>query len=185
MDEIKNPFYSTFIREKNILEGYDVYEERKLSDLKGYFEDENERFKMEQKENKIIYRVYKKNVPLHEGELLHCETIIEPGNVNGEFFMTKGHYHVNEKCAEIYYGQKGKGLLVLQNGSEFKCIEMNPDTIAYIPAGWGHRTINVSSDEPFVFFSIWPADSGYDYKRAVVEPFERRVIKFENSYKIK
>lgn len=59
---------------------------------------------------------------------------------------------------------------------------MHSDTIAYIPAGWGHRTVNISSKEPFVFFSVWPAQPGYDYKRSIEEPFQTRVFKSGDSY---
>lgn len=58
------------------------------------------------------------DVPLKIGELLHCVTIIQTGDIDGEFFMTKGHYHIDRSCAEIYYGQKGRGLLLLQKGKE-------------------------------------------------------------------
>lgn len=181
---IQEPFYTEFLRDKNILSEYTAHDERKLADMSGYFKNEEKRKEIVQEQDPIVYRVYKQEVPLEEGELLHCITIIEPGNVDGEFFMTKGHYHVNEKCAEIYYGQKGKGLLMMQKGDEYRTIEMNPDTIAYIPAGWGHRTINISSEEPFVFFSIWPGQSGYDYQRGIDEPFQKKVYVGDDGYKI-
>lgn len=183
--EIKEPFYTDFLRNKNILSNYTSYDERRICDMVGYFENEVARKLIGENENKIIYKVYKQEVPLEEGELLHCITIIEPGNVDGEFFMTKGHYHINEKCAEIYYGQKGKGLLMMQKGDEHRTIEINPDTIAYIPRGWGHRTINISTKEQFVFFSIWPGQSGYDYERGSEEPFQKRVFLNKEGYEIR
>ena len=178
------PFFTTFDDEKNIFTQYSGYDERRLSDMKGYFQQEEVRQRMEEQDNPIVYRVYKQDVPLTEGELLHCITIIEPGHVGGELFMTKGHYHLNEACAEIYYGQKGKGLLIMQKGDETKTIEMLPGTVAYIPAGWGHRTINLSQAEPFVFFSVWPAQSGYNYQRAIDEPFQKKVVADGDSYQL-
>lgn len=172
------PFFSTFNRENNTLTSYDTKEERRLSDLKGCFENEQERNHGEEAANTLVYTVYRKAVPECEGELLHCITVIEPGDVGGELFMTRGHYHKNDTCAEIYYGQKGRGLLLLQSGETVKVIEMYPDTIAYIPAGWGHRTVN-AGDEPFVFFSIWPGNSGYDYQRSMDQPFMKRFYKTE------
>ncbi|QCX34029.1 cupin domain-containing protein [Caloramator sp. E03] len=181
----KEPFFTMFDREKLILSNFSDFEERKISDLKGYFLNEAIRQKMEYDNNTIVYKVYKQNVPHEEGELLHCITIIEPGNVDGEFFMTKGHYHVNENCAEIYYGQSGMGLLIMQNGNRVEKIEMNAGTIAYIPAGWGHRTVNIKESEPFVFFSIWPAQSGYNYQKSIDEPFKCRVFRKNNGYELK
>ena len=153
--------------------------------MEGYFQAEETRSAMSSDNNPIVYQVYRKSVPMVAGELLHCLTVIHPGNVDGEFFMTKGHYHVNDDCAEIYYGVKGAGLLLLQKGAETKCIAMNPDVVAYIPAGWGHRTINISAAEPFVFFSIWPGDSGYDYQKSVDEPFIQKVFAENNSYQLR
>jgi len=76
-------------------------EERRLSDMKGYFANEAERARLEAEGNPLVYRVYRMEVPHTTGELLHCLTVIEPGSVAGECFMTKGHYHQDESCAEI------------------------------------------------------------------------------------
>ncbi|NGQ96703.1 cupin domain-containing protein [Brevibacillus sp. SYP-B805] len=184
MEKVLQPFFTIFDENRNAFTRYSSYEERKLSDMKGYFANEARRQQMEEQGNPIVYRVYKQDVPLKEGELLHCITMIEPGHVDGEFFMTKGHYHLNEDCAEIYYGQKGKGLLLMQKGDRTETIEMNPGTVAYIPAGWGHRTVNVSQHEPFVFFSVWPAQSGYNYQRALDEPFQKKAVVDGDSYKL-
>lgn len=181
---IDTPFFTTFDREKNILINYDAYEERRLSDMQDRFENEAVRKKNEESDNQLVYSVYRKNVPECEGELLHCITVIQAGDVNGELFMTRGHYHKNDTCAEIYYGQKGNGLLLMQSAETVKVVEMFPDTIAYIPAGWGHRTINIGN-EPFVFFSIWPGNSGYDYQRSADNPFINRIYRKMNSYEIK
>lgn len=176
MKPIELPFYTTLNFDQNTLDGYTSYEERKLSDMKGYFQNEEARKKKEAKNNETVYKVYKADVPLIEGELLHCITVIEPGQIDGECYMTKGHYHQNESCAEIYVGMKGNGVLLMQKDGETKTIDMKPNTVAYIPAGWGHRTINVSGEEPFVFFSIWPAQSGYNYQKAIDSPFLKRVF---------
>lgn len=179
------PFMTVYDNEKEILTNYSIFEERKISDLKNYFVNEVERQKIEDKENLIVYKVFRQDVPLTEGELLHCLTVISPGNVDGEFFMTKGHYHKSEKCAEIYHCLKGEGLLLMQKGNESRVMEFKPSTIAYIPAGWGHRTVNVSSTSSLVFFSVWPGQSGYDYERTMKEPFQKSIFLENNGYKIK
>lgn len=185
MKQIEQPFYSTIDLEQKTLHGYTSYEERKLSDMKGYFQNEEARAKQETENNPTVYKVYKVDVPLNEGELLYCITVIEPGHIDGECFMTKGHYHLNEACAEIYIGLKGNGVLLMQKDGKTKTIEMKPNTVAYIPAGWGHRTINVSNQEPFVFFSIWPAQSGYNYQKAIDSPFLKHVFLKAEGYELK
>jgi glucose-6-phosphate isomerase len=179
------PFFSELDIENQILRGYTHYEERRLSDMKGYFINEERRAHMEEEGNPLVYRVYKVEVPLVAGELLHCITVIEPGSVDGECYMTKGHYHQDESCTEIYVGYKGKGVLVMQKGEETRTIEMRPGTVAYIPGGWGHRTVNISENEPFLFFSIWPAQSGYNYQRAIDEPFLKRIYYHNGGYEAK
>jgi len=179
---ITHPIFSELDLDGKILRGYTHLEERRLSDMKGYFANEAERARLEAEGNPLVYRVYRMEVPHTTGELLHCLTVIEPGSVAGECFMTKGHYHQDESCAEIYVGYLGKGVLVMQKGTETRTIEMKPGTVAYIPGGWGHRTVNVSETEPFVFFSVWPAQSGYNYQRAVDEPFRTRIFHHEGGY---
>lgn len=178
------PFSTIYDSENEILTNYTLHEEKKISDMKGYFINEEAREKIEKEENKVVYKVYKQDVPLIEGELLHCLTCIQPGNVDGQFFMTKGHYHLNEKCAEIYHCLKGDGLLLLQKEDQIKILEFKPNAIAYIPAGWGHRTVNISFTKSLVFFSVWPAQSGYDYERTMKEPFQSSIVKDKESYKI-
>lgn len=166
------PFFSQMNFDENAMEGYEFHDIRRLEDLIGYYNEADTVITLE-KGNPVIYEVYKRDVPKESGELLHCVTMINPGRVGSEYYMTKGHYHQDETCAEIYYGQKGHGRLVMQKGIKSRMVEMFPGTIAYIPAGWGHRTVNVSDSEPFVFFSIWPGHSGYDYERVAEEPFAK------------
>ena len=170
--KLTEPFFSQMNLDENVMEGYEAHDVRHLKDLTGYYQDEDITEILEN-ENPVVYEVYKREVPKESGELLHCVTVINPGRVGSEYYMTKGHFHQDETCAEIYYGQKGHGRLVMQKGSESRSIEIFPGTIAYIPAGWGHRTVNVSDAEPFVFFSIWPGHSGYDYERVAQEPFAK------------
>ncbi|VBB05426.1 glucose-6-phosphate isomerase prokaryote [Lucifera butyrica] len=181
-EKIEAGFFTVFNRQENILENYDHYEERKLSDMHRYFAAEDIRQQMALANNEVIYRVYKKTAPLIAGELEQAVTVINPGQVNGEFFMTKGHYHINEKCSEVFFTLKGEGLLLLQKGQETKWLEMKPDVITYIPAGWGHRTINTSLSEPFVFIAFWPANAGHNYQKSLDEPFGRRVFFYNGSY---
>ncbi|MBA7480339.1 hypothetical protein KAR91_72630 [Candidatus Pacearchaeota archaeon] len=56
----------------------------------------------------------KKNVPLNPGQLQHCITLIYPGTVGDEFFMTKDHYHKNINSSELYLCVKGEGILNLE-----------------------------------------------------------------------
>ncbi|HEX2907931.1 MAG TPA: glucose-6-phosphate isomerase family protein, partial [Phototrophicaceae bacterium] len=114
--------------------------------------------------NPIIYEVYEATQnPKTAGQLLYSTTVISPGKVGNEYYMTKGHYHALRDRAEFYFGLRGTGYLILQTPEgQISVQPMPPGTAAYVPPYWGHRTINVGSDE-FAFLAVYPADAGYDY----------------------
>jgi len=49
------------------------------------------------------------------GELLHGTSIVHPGKVGNEYFMTKGHFHSVLDTAEVYYVLQGRGMMVTAN----------------------------------------------------------------------
>ena len=57
----------------------------------------------------VLYEVYEFKRPEVAGELLHGVSVIHPGLVGNEFFMTKGHFHSLLETAEVYYCLKGEG----------------------------------------------------------------------------
>lgn len=145
---------------------------RRLSDLRGLFADPDAEARLAP-ENPVIYRVYEATteVPKEEGQLLFSTTVIEPGRVGDEFYMTKGHFHAKGDRAELYYGLSGEGTLLLQSPEgDVDAQPMRPGAASYVPPYWGHRTIN-TGEAPFVFLAVYPADAGYDYKTIAEEGF--------------
>jgi glucose-6-phosphate isomerase, archaeal len=136
---------------------------RKLSDMRGFYADHVAEEALAAS-NPLIYDVhYAYNPPEKAGELGYCTTIIYPGKVGNEYFMTKGHYHADLTRAELYYGLAGEGRLIMQTPEgEINVQTMIAGTAAYVPPYWAHRTINVGS-ENFAFLACFPADAGYDY----------------------
>jgi glucose-6-phosphate isomerase len=105
------------------------------------------------------------------GQLRYSTTIIRPGKVGDEYFFTKGHYHALGDRAELYVGLSGDGYLLLQTPEgEISALAMKQGTAAYVPPYWGHRTINVGSDN-FVFMACYPSDAGYDYASIAAKGF--------------
>ncbi len=135
----------------------------KLRDMQNFFKNPFGR-------DKEIYRV----ISLERGHLSYAITIIKSGNINGEFFMTKGHYH-KIPSPEIYYLLRGKGIILMQRGNEFKIIKMQKEKFYEIPAGYAHRTINIST-KPFEFLSIYLTKSGHNYKIVEKRGFKRRIF---------
>lgn len=89
--------------------------------------------------------------------------MLYPGRVGAEYFMTKGHYHVQRQTAEVYTGLRGRGYLVTQNEQgQSRAVPMEAGSIVYVAPGWAHRTIH-TGDERLVVFYTFPADAGHDY----------------------
>jgi glucose-6-phosphate isomerase len=149
---------------------------RRLADMRGLYADaEAERALLE--ENPLVYEVFEatENPPV-EGQLRYSTTVIRPGKVGSEYFMTKGHYHAKGDRAELYFGLKGEGALLLQTPEgEVDVQWMTPGAAAYVPPYWGHRTVNTGTDT-FAFLAVYPADAGYDYKTIETQGFAKLLV---------
>lgn len=137
---------------------------RHLSDMRGWFADADAEAALIA-ENPLIYEVhYGYNAPSIDGQLGFGTTLLYPGRIGDEYYMTKGHYHRKADRAEIYYGLSGEGELLLQTRDGATTVQhIAPGVVAYIPAYHAHRTINTGR-ETFVFLSVYPADAGNDYE---------------------
>ena len=157
---------------------------RRLSDMRGWFADANAEAAVIGR-NPLIYEVhYGYNGPSVEGQLGFGTTIIYPGKIGDEYYMTKGHYHAKADRAEIYYGLQGEGDLLLQTRDGATNVQhMLPGVVAYIPAYYAHRTINTGA-ENFVFLSVYPADSGYDYARIAEHGFASLMVERDGKPKL-
>jgi len=175
------PFFSRVDFETGNFGPYNNRDKRFISHLEGYFYFEEKLKREIDGNNKLVYEVFKKNVPLNPGQLQHCITLIYPGTVGGEFFMTKGHYHKNINSAELYLCVKGEGILNLETqGDKTSYIKMNKGVWSYIPPGWAHRMINISDKSTFIFLSTWPGDAGYDYKSILKKGFSNIFVEADN-----
>lgn len=156
---------------------YDNHIQRKLSSMKGqYFNQETYHY-MLSKDDVLLYQVYELKRPEIEGELLHGISIIHPGKVGNEYFMTKGHYHTVLETAEIYYTLKGRGFMVMET-PEGDCVveELAAGKVLYVPPRWAHRSANVSSEEELVMFFVYPGNAGHDYGTIETQGFKKLVV---------
>jgi glucose-6-phosphate isomerase len=156
---------------------------KRLSELRGIFQDQSafDRAVAEQGDP-VVYEVidYRKD----ESDLCFGTTIMSPGKVGSEYFMTRGHFHLKKECGEAYYTQSGEGLLLLESrDGESRIVEMKPGICAFIPPEWAHRSIN-TGPEKLVFAWFCATHAGHDYgeilargmRKIVVEQSGRRVI---------
>lgn len=111
----------------------------------------------------LVYRVLPMPVPAENSEIQCSTTILEPGAVGDEYYMTRGHFHAVRDRSEVYLGLSGEGRLVLATEDGRHRVEpIREGTVNYVPGGWAHRSVNVG-DTPLVFFAAYVGDAGHDY----------------------
>lgn len=145
--------------------------ERRLSDMTGYYVDESD---VDPEE--LVYRIYPIPVEKSGSEIQCSTTVIEPGRVADEYFMTKGHFHKVWHRSEIYLGVRGEGRLLMATEAGKHAVEpIRPGSVSYVPGGWAHRSLNVG-DEPLVFFAAYVGDAGHDYLTIAERGFPVRIV---------
>lgn len=175
-----NDYMMPFSRTVNLQDGTIIdpvsVTTRTLTDLKGLFADPDAEQRL-LPQNPLIYEVFEAtDNPAVAGQLRYSTTVLRPGKVGDEYFMTKGHYHALGDRTELYYGLQGEGYLLLQTPEgEINVQPMTPGVAAFVPPYWGHRTINVGT-ENFVFLAVYPADAGYDYATIAERGFASIVV---------
>jgi glucose-6-phosphate isomerase len=158
------PFNIDFSSAPARFEPNDLVIERSLSDSADIYYDQETAAKMLEQGDPPIVKVWMAPLPEEGGHLMSCLTIIYPGKVGDEYFMSKGHIHTEDVYAPEYYiTLKGQGKLVLQTRSgEVFVADMLPGLMNYIPGEWAHRTVNTGRED-FVFLGIFPAAAKRDY----------------------
>jgi glucose-6-phosphate isomerase len=146
--------------------------ERTLGDMQGMYASPVPEGRLDER----VYVISEMPVPEAEGNLLSSTTTLEPGTVDGEYHMTKGHFHAQIDRAEIYVTLAGEGRLVLATEDGRHAVEpMRRGTVNYVSGGWAHRSANVGQ-ERLVFLAVFPADAGYDYKTIEEQGFPVLVL---------
>lgn len=155
----------------------DNHIKRTLTALKGQFFDQESYQKMLAVEDQLIYEVYEIKRPEVEGEMLMGISIVHPGKVGKEFFMTKGHFHSVLETSEIYYCLKGEGFMVMETPEGETSVEpLAPGKVLYVPPRWAHRSVCTSRQEDLVTFFAYPANAGHDYGTIEQTGFRKLVM---------
>ena len=159
---------------------FDNHTTRRLSAMKGQYLDQQAYQALCEQDDSILYEVYETKRPELPGELLHGLSIVHPGKVGEEYFMTKGHFHAVLHTAEIYYCLQGEGMLVMETpeGDEqgWAVEILHPDRVVYVPPRWGHRSVNTSSHSDLITFFVYPGDAGHDYGTIERQGFRKLVV---------
>ena len=135
---------------------------RRLSDMRGMYADHAAESRLIDAGDALVYEVFQWDVPPVIGELFVCTTILQPGRVGDEYFMTKGHFHQCRDRGEVYYGLSGRGSVLMMKDDRVEVVPIGARQVAYVPPFWAHRTANTGA-EPLVFLAVYPGDAGHDY----------------------
>ncbi|HNS32857.1 MAG TPA: glucose-6-phosphate isomerase family protein [bacterium] len=149
---------------------------RRASDMRGYYADGNALEKLiDEGDDPLHYEVLEVPVPQERGHLMYCISILQPGVVGEECFMTKGHYHSVKETAELYLCLSGKGFMAMKTATgRWAAEKMDRGKMVYVPPLWAHRSINTGK-EPLVSFCVYPAEAGHNYGDIKKEGFPRRI----------
>jgi glucose-6-phosphate isomerase len=135
-----------------------------LGQLENIFLNENARRAMDPET--VVYRV-QAWCPVPEGTegaQFWGTTIIEPGRVDTEYFITHGHFHQKRNRTEYYGVVDGEGGLILMDETGKTWMEpMSPGSLHFIPPHVAHRVANLGN-VPLRLVACWPSDAGHDYE---------------------
>lgn len=156
---------------------YDNHIQRHLSAMKSQYLNEAAFDEMLAEVDTLLYEVYEIKRPEIPGELLNGISIVHPGKVGDEYFMTKGHYHTVLDTAEIYYCLNGQGMMVMETPEgEWAVEELSPGRVLYVNPRWAHRSVNTSPDQDLITFFIYPGDAGHNYGTIEIQGFRKLVL---------
>jgi glucose-6-phosphate isomerase, archaeal len=171
-----NPFASNIHLPEGLLTPHHNHITRRLSSMKGQYADQPAFDTMLAQEDTLIYEVYENKVPEVPGQLLHGTSIVHPGKVGDEYFMTKGHFHKVLATAEVYYCLHGHGFMMMETPEgESSAMELLPGMVLYVPPCWAHRSINIGNDDLVTLF-IYPGDAGHDYGTIETKGFRKIIV---------
>lgn len=150
---------------------------RRVSNMVSQFADVEAAKAMVENGDPLLYEFYGLDLPEDDaGVLQFGTTILYPGKVGNEYFMTKGHFHTILDTSEIYYCLKGKGMMLMETpegDTEWK--ELAPGDAIYVPGRWAHRSINLGN-EPLVMFFVYRGDAGHDYGTIEEKGYRKIVV---------
>lgn len=150
---------------------------RNLSNMRGMYYDGDALEKAIAENDALVYEFYDPKSPEKDTEIAFGTSITYPGLVGEEYYMTKGHFHVQLETAEVYYCLRGFGYMLMESPEgEWEAAEMRPGIAVYVPGRYAHRSINASLDEPLVSFFSFRGDAGHDYGTIETQGFRKLCV---------
>lgn len=171
------PFIYRITMAPEALADFDNHIVRRLSSMQGQYHDQDTYAAMLAREDTLLYEVYEIVRPEVPGEMMTGLSIVHPGKVGDEYFMTKGHFHAVPDTAEIYYCMRGQGYMLMETpDGDWDIQDLLPGNVLYIPPYWAHRSINTGTTDLVTYFA-YPAHAGHDY--GTIEQYGYRKLVLE------
>jgi glucose-6-phosphate isomerase len=171
------PFVIEVLPRDGFLRPLDNHIMRRLSAMRGQFLDKEAYDAMLKEEDVMVYEVYETKRPEVPGELLNGISVVHPGKVGDEFFMTKGHFHTELETAEVYYCLQGSGMMVMETPEGEWAVEpLQPGNMVYVSPRWAHRSVNTSLQDDLMMLFVYPGNSGHDYGSIERQGFRKIIV---------
>lgn len=150
--------------------------QRYLSQMKNMFGDTEAAARILEKEDPVLYRWFELGTPERAGDLAFGVTILNPGKVGDEYYMTKGHFHTVLETAEVYYTLSGEGYMVMENPKgDTQEQPLSKGQTVYVPRSYAHRMVN-TGDKPLITFFVFAADAGHDYGTIETKGYHKMIV---------
>jgi len=177
MNTYMTPFTHLVNLQDGTIPAAPLVQQRRLSDMRGLYADPAAEYAL-MAANPLIYEVYEATQnPKEAGQLLYSTTIIRPGKVGDEYYMTRGHFHTIVDTAEVYYCLSGHGYMLCENAEgDWNAHELTAGNAVYVPKRYAHRSICVGTAEPLVTFYVFRADAGHDYGTIETKGFRKLMV---------
>jgi len=174
----EKPFTFDISSPSGIPTRYENHIVRRLSAMKGQYADQVAYEAMLARDDVVLYEVYEIDRPKVSGELMNGISMVHPGKVGEEYFMTKGHFHAMMDTAEIYYCLQGTGVMVMETPEGDWAVEdLRPGIVLYIPPYWAHRSVNTSAENvDLVTYFVYPGHAGHDYGTIETQGFRKLIV---------
>lgn len=158
----EHPFVTEIISTTGFGAGFAAHYTKTFEAMAGVYQNDSEKLAAAGQE--LSYEVFSTQKTDLPGALTVGTSVLEPGRIGEEYALTRGHLHRVANRAEMYFGLRGHGVMLLENvEGEVHALEIVPGSLVYVPGGWLHRSVNVGPDVLVTLF-CFSADSGQNYE---------------------
>jgi len=151
---------------------------RRLSDLCAVFSDEEARARKATEDDETVYESFLTE-PADQPRtraLCYSTTVVYPGRVGDEYYMTRGHRHTRQDSPEVCLTVRGRGMVLLQTDDfRIQALALEPGIVVYVPGVTSHRIVNTGV-ELLAVFSVFPLMAGRNYRAVDSHGFRRIVV---------